>query len=185
MTSRQLLTVVGILAALVSMVILMSRIETDRSAVGASLGTLPSSSSRLGKPFSTSQIEILSRLREILKIREEAYRSRSRDMLASIYSRDCPCLASDGEAIDELLRKKRIWDGVETSIEVHAATKVNERLWTVVGSFGSEALYLRTEEGTLVRTEPAGSDYVRFTLIKPQDEKEWLLGLVSDLEGPR
>jgi hypothetical protein len=185
MTSRQLLTIIGLLAALLSLVIFMSRIGTDGGAVGASLGTLPSSSSRLGKPISTSQIEIISRLREILRVREEAYRSRSRDTLASIYSRDCPCLASDGNAIDELLRKKRIWDGVKTSIEVHAATKVNERLWTVVGSFGSETLYVRTEEGTLVRTEPAGSDYVRFTLVKPQDENEWLLGLVSDLEAPR
>ena len=185
MTSRQILTIVGLLAALVSMAIFMSRIETDGSAVGASLGTFPSSTPRVGELISTSQVEIISRLREILRIREEAYRSRSRDMLASIYSRDCPCLASDGKAIDDLLRMKRIWDGVETSIEVHAATKVNERLWTVVGSFRSETLFVRTEGGTLVRTEPAGRDNFRFTLVKLQDEQEWLLGLVSDLEGPR
>jgi hypothetical protein len=33
-------------------------------------------------------------------------------MLTTIYSRDCPCLSSDGNAIDELLSEKRIWDGV-------------------------------------------------------------------------
>jgi hypothetical protein len=163
------------------MAIFRAHIETDKSAVPEAL---PSLSSRIDYPNSTSRTEIISRLREILRIREEAYRLRNSDMLAAIYSRDCPCLASDGKAINELIRRKRLWDGVETSIEVYGATKLNERLWTVVGFFGSETLYVRTEDGRLVGTEPAGRDDFRFTLVKPQDEDEWLLGLVSILEGP-
>ena len=181
MTSRQLVTVIGLVAALASMVLFLNHIETDKSAV---LGTLPSPSSRIALPNSTSRTEIVSRLREILRIREDAYRLRNSDMLLSIYARDCPCLASDGKAIHELIRRKRIWEGVKTSIEVYEATKLNENLWTVVGLFGSETLYVRTEEGRLVRTEPAGRDTFRFTLIKPKDEEEWLLGSVSVLEGP-
>jgi hypothetical protein len=184
MTNRQLLTILGLLTALAIMATFLTRIGTDKSVVDAMPGTLPSLSPRIGQPNSTSRTEIISRLREILRIRQEAYRLRNSDMLASVYSRDCPCLASDGKAIHELIRMKRIWESVETSIEVYGATKLNERLWTVVGLFRSETLYVRTEDGRLVRTEPAGRDNFRFTLVKPQDEQEWLLGLVSVLEGP-
>jgi hypothetical protein len=183
MTTRQLLTVMGLLVSLISLSIVVTLIEADEGAVVVT-PEIPSSAPTIVKPGSTSRTEIVSRLREILKIREEAYRSRSRDMLASIYSRDCPCLSSDGDAINELLRKKRIWDGVRTSIEVHEVTKVNERVWTVVGLFRSETLYIRAEDGRLVETEPAGRDLFRFTLVKPQDEQDWLLGLVSVLQGP-
>jgi hypothetical protein len=104
-------------------------------------------------------------------------------MLTTIYSRDCPCLSSDGNAIDELLIEKRIWDGVQTSIEVRGATKINEHVWTVVGLFRSNTLYVRTEDGRLVNTEPAGKDLFKFTLVKPQGEQDWLLGGVSVLQG--
>jgi len=156
MTSRQLLTVIGLLAALVSAAIFVPLNETDERSVGGTPEALPPSTPRIAKPSSTSRTEIISRLREILRIREEAYRSRSSDRLASIYSRDCPCLSNDRSTIDELLRKKHIWDGVETSIEVRRVTKLNERAWTVVGRFRSEVLYVRTEDGRMVGTERAG-----------------------------
>ena len=184
MTSRQLPTVIGVLAALISLTIFLAVIESDENAVGVAPETLPSSAPTIVKLSSTSRTEIISRLREILRIREQAYRSRSSEMLASIYSRDCPCLLSDGNAIDELLRKKRIWEGIGTSIEVRGATEINERAWTVVGLFRSQTLYVRTEDGRLVETEPAGKDLFRFTLVRPQGEQDWLLGLVSVLQGP-
>lgn len=181
MTSRQLSTVIGFLVALVSLTIFMMLTRTDEST--GVLPNSPSSSPTNVSLRSTSRTEIISRLREILRIREEAYRSRSRDVLASIYSTDCPCLSSDGNAIDELLRRKRTWDGIETSVEVREATKFNEHVWTVVGLFTSETLYIRTEDGRLIGTEPAGEDLFRFTLVKPQNEQDWLLGLVSSLQG--
>jgi len=184
MTSRQLLTVIGLLSTLIILTIIMTLIESDESAVVVAPGALPSSAPTSVKINSTPRTEIIFRLREILSIREEAYRSRSSDVLTTIYSRDCPCLSSDGNAIDELLRKKRIWDGVRTSIEVRGATEINEHVWTVVGLFRSDTLYVRTEDGRLVKTEPAGKDLFRFTLVKPQGEKDWLLGLVSVLQGP-
>jgi hypothetical protein len=184
MTHRQLLTAIGFLAALVLLTISMTLIETDKSVDVPTSETLPSSPPTIVNLSSTSRTKIISRLREILRIREQAYRSRSSDMLESIYSRDCPCLSSDRSAIDELLREKRIWDGVGTSLEVRGATKLNERVWTVVGLFKSETLYIRMEDGRLVWTEPAGKDLFRFTLVKPQSEQDWLLGLVSVLQGP-
>jgi hypothetical protein len=183
MTSRQLLTVIGLMAALIVLTIFMTLIESDDSAFVFAPGAL-SSSAPTSVINSTPRTEIISRLREILSIREEAYRSRSSDMLTTIYSRDCPCLSSDGNAIDQLLREKRIWDGVRTSIEVRRATEINEHVWTVVGLFGSDTLYVRTENGRLVKTEPAGKDLFRFTLVKPQGEQDWLLGGVSVLQGP-
>ena len=185
MTRRQVVTVIGLVAAMVSLTIFVTLIETDQSAGVLTLETSLASVPTIATISVTSRTEIISRLREILKIREEAYRARSSDMLTSIYSRDCPCLPNDGDAIDELLRKKRIWDGVGTSIEVREATKLNERVWTIVGLFKSEALYVKTEDGRLVETEPAGEDLFKFTLVKPQGEQVWLLGLVSVLQGPR
>lgn len=60
--------------------------------------SLESSSSATGRSATTPR-EVASRLREILRIREAAYRSRNPDLLRSIYSSDCPCLASDEKAI--------------------------------------------------------------------------------------
>jgi hypothetical protein len=182
MTSRQLLAVIGLLAVLVATTLFVKLKETDESSGAVAPSAVASSAPAIDNLRSTSRTEVISRLREVLRIREEAYRSRSSDMLSSIYARDCPCLSSDGNAIDELLRKKRIWDGVRTSIEVREVTKLNERVWTVVGLFRSEILYVRTEDGRLVGTEPAGKDLFRFTLVKPEDEQDWLLGLVSVLQ---
>jgi len=185
MNPRQLRTAIGLLAALVSLTIFMTFVETDESVDVLTLGPLPSSPPTIINLSSNSRTKIISRLREILSIREQAYRSRSSDMLESIYSRDCPCLSSDRSAIDELLREKRVWDGIGTSLEVRGATKLNERVWTVVGLFKSETLYVRMEDGRLVWTEPAGKDLFRFTLVKPQGEQDWILGLVSVVQGPR
>ena len=104
-------------------------------------------------------------------------------MLTAIYSSDCPCMASDKRAIEELLDHRHIWDGISTSIEVRSVSRVNERLWLVVALFRSKALSIKTEHGKLVRTEPAGSDLFRFTLVKANEGTSWLLGLASVLDG--
>ena len=104
-------------------------------------------------------------------------------MLTAIYSGDCPCMASDQKAIEELLDHRYVWDGVATSIEVRSVRRVNERLWLVVALFRSEALSIKTERGKLIRIEPAGSDLFEFTLVKPNEGTDWLLGLASMLDG--
>jgi hypothetical protein len=126
--------------------------------------------------------EIVSRLQDILRIREEAYRSRNPDYLRSIYSSDCPCLANDEKAINELLARGHRWVGISTSIEVRSVNRVNERLSVVVALLKSKALRIETLNGRSIRIEPAGSDLFEFTMVKPPDEEQWLLGLVSLVE---
>jgi hypothetical protein len=131
----------------------------------------------------TQGSEVVSRLREILRIREEAYRSRSPEMLHSIYSNDCPCLRNDEKAISELLSREHIWEGITTSIDVQSVVKVNDYIWIVRALFRSEPLSILAKDGKLVRTEPAGSDLFVFTLVKPQEDQEWVLGSVSAAGG--
>ena len=185
MAPRQLRTAISFLVVLVSVAAYMTFTKADRTVDVSTSGTLPASPATIANFTPASRSTIIFRLREILRIREQAYRSRSPAMLDSIYSRDCPCLPSDRSAIDGLLRGKRVWDGIDTSLEIRDVTKLNERVWTVVGLFRSEDLYVRREDGRLVWKEPAGKDLFRFTLIKPQGEQDWLLGLVSVLQGSR
>jgi hypothetical protein len=125
---------------------------------------------------------IADRLREILRIREEAYRLRDPGLLFSIYSNDCPCLKSDESAIQELIDLRQTWDGISTSVSVKSVQRIDERLWTVVALFESAALRIETEDGKLVRTESGGSDVFRFTLVKPRESRQWMLGLASVVE---
>lgn len=125
---------------------------------------------------------IVGRLQEILRIREEAYRLRDPNFLLSIYSSDCPCLNSDENAIQELINRDHTWDGIATSLEVKSIDRMNERVWTVVALFESAALRIETEDGKLVREEPGGSDVMKFTLVKPRESQQWLLGLASVVE---
>jgi hypothetical protein len=186
MTSRQL-TVIALLASVVSVAFLVSVFMTPDKELDVVPRRLPSSSmSSSASPSSTTpRDEVVSRLREILRIREEAYRSRSAEMLTTIYSSDCPCMASDQRAIEELLDHGHVWDGIATSIEVRSVSKVNEHMWLVVALFRSETLSIKTENGKLIRIEPAGSDLFEFTLVKPNEGASWLLGLASVLEGVR
>jgi hypothetical protein len=185
MTSRQL-TVIALLASVVSVAFLVSVFMTPDKDLDVARRRLPSSSmSSSASPSTSSRDEVVSRLREILRIREAAYRSRSPEMLTTIYSSDCPCMARDQRAIKELLDHGHVWDGIATSIEVRSVSKVNEHMWLVVALFRSEILSVKTEHGKLIRIEPAGSDLFEFTLVKPNEGASWLLGLASVLEGVR
>jgi hypothetical protein len=133
----------------------------------------------------TSRSEIVSRLERILQSREAAYRLRNPELLREIYSADCPCLESDERAINELIQLDRKWSGIATSINVRDAQMVTDRAWIVVAEFNSDSLRIETEGGKLVDAEPAGSDLLEFTLIKPLGSHQWLLGSVTLLEGIR
>jgi hypothetical protein len=181
-TSRRLITI-GLAASLAAALLLAISIAgEDHQLTLAEPEPQESSSSATARSTAT-QREIASRLREILRIREAAYRSRNPDLLRSIYSSDCPCLAGDEKAIHDLLQRAYMWDGIETSIEIRRVTKLHERLWTVTALFRSETLRIEMENGKLIREEPAGSDLFEFTLVKPRDANRWLLGRASVVEG--
>jgi hypothetical protein len=177
------LTVIGILISLLLGIFAWLILVVPENNTVQAPQTLPSSSieTQISRP--PPRLEVVSRLQEILQIREEAYRSRNPEMLRSIYSTDCPCLVSDEEGITELLNRNLRWDGISTSIEVQSVKEINRRLSTISAIFRSKTLRIETEGGRLVRIEPAGSNLFEFTLVKPRESQQWLLGLVSAVEG--
>ena len=181
-TSRRLITI-GLAASLAAALLLAISIAGEDHKLTLAEPESQESSSSATARSTVTQREIASRLREILRIREAAYRSRNPALLRSIYSSDCPCLAGDEKAIHELLQRAYMWDGIETSIEIRRVTKLHERLWTVTALFRSETLRIEMENGKLIREEPAGSDLFEFTLVKPRDANRWLLGRASVVEG--
>jgi hypothetical protein len=126
--------------------------------------------------------ELVSRLEEILAIRERAYRSRDPRILDEIYTVDCPCRKSDSNAILELIKEDYVWVGGETSIRVRRTERVSERMWVIVADFRSEALRIETKSGSLIRSEPQGQDSFEFVLAKPAGATRWLLGRASAFE---
>jgi hypothetical protein len=184
MTPRYFM-IIGLIALLVLAARLASNSKTMNETIAVPSQVLPSTSLGSHRDSIRARDLVVYRLREILRIREKAYQSRDPDMLRSIYSEDCPCLASDEAAIDELLSHGYVWDSIATSLSVTNVVQVNSRLWVVTGRFRSEVLHIRTEDGRLIRTEPAGSNLLKFTLVMPREGHTWLLGIVSVLGAVR
>lgn len=177
--------VIGSMALIVSVIYLA--VAADNGKDGASLeAKAPLASYPRG--ISSSKIaerdEIVARLEEIMRIRDNAYRSRSVEMLSSIYSSDCPCLSNDKRAIKELRARHYVWEGISTSVDARSETKVNNRLWIVNALFRFGSIRVKTESGSLVRTEPSGVNLLRFTLVQPRNTHYWVLGVVSMVERP-
>ena len=179
MMSRHRIVIVSVISLLP--VVLLSRVllTGEDNGVQVSKATPASASSRPVKIHTRPQDEVVYRLGEILRIREEAYRSRNPDLLHSIYSIDCPCLHGEERAITRLLDRGYVWDGVSTSLDVRSVKKVNNRMWIILALFSSKALRIETESGKLVRQEQAGTDLFEFTLVKPREAEKWLLGRAS------
>jgi hypothetical protein len=148
----------------------------------ASLPPAPSSPPPTAAATTTTidpQTEVVARLKEILKVRDQALHDRNARLLSAVYTVDCPCLEGDTNAIKELVGKNYHLIGGVTSVRVRRVERVNSRLWLVIADFDSAPLRIETESGELVRQEPAGSDLFQFALAKPVDATEWLLGRAS------
>jgi hypothetical protein len=128
------------------------------------------------------RVEVASRLRSILEVRDRALLVRDAELLSDIYTIDCECL-KDGQAlIRQLQRENLVWKGVRTRISIKSAEEVNDRLWIVIATVRTPSVRIETEAGQLVRIVPPEQNVVRFALAKPQDEEEWLLGHTSAFE---
>jgi hypothetical protein len=178
MMSRHRIVIVSVISLLP--VVLLSRVLLTGEDDEVQVSKAPASASSRAVIVPTRpQDEVVHRLREILRIREEAYRSRNSDLLHSIYSIDCPCLQNEERAITGLLDRGYVWDGISTSLDVRSVKKVNSRMWIILARFSSKALRIETESGKLVRQEQAGIDLFEFTLVKPRETEQWLLGRAS------
>jgi hypothetical protein len=122
------------------------------------------------------KVEVVARLREILRVRDRAFKERNPELLTTIYTSDCPCLEGDRNAINELLRENYLLIGGSTSIRPERLERVNDRLWLVDATFYSAAARIETESGKLIRKEPAGRDQAQFAMAKPARSAQWLLG---------
>jgi hypothetical protein len=130
-----------------------------------------------------TETEVVARLREILRVREEAFARRDASVFDQVYTSDCPCLKAGREAIAALVRENVVWRGRSVSIRIQSARRINNQLWEVVANFTSKPFRIETEEGALIRSASAEHITYRFLLFKPADRKQWLLGNASVLKG--
>lgn len=127
--------------------------------------------------------EAVDRLRQILRIREEAYNYRNAELLNAIYTSDCPCLSNDTRAIQELLRRRYIWKNIDSSIEVRRVQRVSERSWSILALFRAEPLRIETEGGRLVREEPRATELFQFILANSPGTRSLLLARAVQYKG--
>ncbi len=167
---------VTLVTAVVAGAFLLTREDSQATAVPPS-PPAPSSGSRAPSTTRTDvRLEVIARLREILRIRHQAFVDRDPGLLETIYTSDCPCLEGDRNAIEELLSKKYKLVGGSTSIAVRHTQRITDRLWFVTATFSSARARVETESGQLVREEPPGQDLTQFMLAKPAGSTDWLLG---------
>jgi len=177
MSRRRITT--GVLAAtfVVALLgtLLWTRQEDERAtspstATASSVESLPTSTTR------DTRDEVVERLRQILRVRDKAFRERNAGILRDLYTIDCPCLEGDRNAIRELTENNYHVVGGATSVRVRRVERVTDRSWLVIADFQSAPLRIEAEDNRLIREEPAGSDLFQFALSKPTGSQEWLLG---------
>jgi hypothetical protein len=127
--------------------------------------------------------EVITRLREILQVREEAFSKRDASLFDDVYTSSCSCLRAGRDAIAALRKEKILWQDRSISIEVQSARSIDNRLWEVVALFVSDPFRIETEKGELVREAPAERLRYRFLLVRTSDTEPWRLGNASSIEG--
>ena len=125
---------------------------------------------------------VVIRLREILRVRDRAYRERDVGLLRNIYTTDCPCLRGDKKAIKQLLQDDAVWVDASTTVRVQKLEKVNDRLWIVVANFIGSPFRIETESGELIRAIKGRSELFRFALSRTTGGSELLLGFAAAVD---
>jgi hypothetical protein len=127
--------------------------------------------------------EIVTRLREILQIREQAFSERDASLFEDVYTSTCPCLRAGRDAITALKKENIQWRDRSISIDVQSAKSITNQLWEVIAIFISDSFRIETEEGRLVRQAPAERIRYRFLLTRASDSDPWRLGAASPIQG--
>jgi hypothetical protein len=151
----------------------------------ASLPPVPSSPPATAAATTTTidpQTEVVARLKEILKVREEALAKRDASLFDQIYADDCPCLKAGRDAVTALLKEHVVWKGRSISLLVQSTDQINDQLWEVVAVFTSKPFRIETEDGALIRSAPAERIRYRFLLFRPAKGAPWVLGNASMLK---
>jgi hypothetical protein len=151
----------------------------------ASVTTL-ADESRQPRPHTSiadSRDEVVARLRSIFRVRDRAIQARNATILDDIYTVDCPCLKGDRALIQELKKKGLVWRGIEVSLVIENAERVNSRLWIINALVKTSPFQIERESGALVRSVPSGQERSRVALARPLGQDRWLLGQASVLAG--
>jgi hypothetical protein len=175
----------AVLAVLALLVILTvtTRLIWPSDSSASTANTLTDDSTQSKAPATTvgARDEIVSRLHQILRIRDRAIQTRDSQILDEIYTIDCPCLRGDRALIERLKKEKLVWHGIEVSLAIEEVEQVNDRLWIVNALVKTSAFEIRRESGATVREVPSGQERSRFALARPEGQNAWLLGQASVL----
>jgi hypothetical protein len=126
--------------------------------------------------------EVIARLHQIFRIRDQAIQARNPQPLQDIYTVDCPCLKGDQQLIGRLKEERLRWQGIKVSLDVQDIERVNDRLWIVSALVRTSSFKILRPSGATVREVPPGQEYSRFALAKPIGQEAWLLGQASVIE---
>jgi hypothetical protein len=174
----------GVLLAMVVASVVTVRVAVSRNDPAtpvSSSGPLTSGTTTTATTISR-RTEVITRLREILDVRDRALLARNAELLRDIYTVDCDCLEDGRSLIQQLRNENVVWRGVRTDITIRSTEEVNDRLWIVVAVVKTPSVRIETEAGQLIRTVPPERNLVRFALAKPGNAEEWLLGDASTFE---
>jgi hypothetical protein len=180
---RYLLPSAVIALALVAVVLLVTIRDDDLAATSPLETSQPATTSSTTAPLSDTENDVVTRLREILQVREQAFSKRDASLFDDVYTSSCPCLRAGRNAIAALKKEQILWQDRSISIEVQSAKSINHRLWEVVALFVSDSFRIETEEGELVREAPPERLRYRFLLVRTSDSEPWRLGSASSIEG--
>jgi hypothetical protein len=180
---RLYLTAATLMALIVGAVLVVIT-RRDSENTNATLSSRPETTiAPTSTRASDSKAEVVTRLREIIDVREQAFRSRDARLLEEVYASDCSCLRAGRDAIAALKKERVKWKNRSISIKIESTRRINSKLWEAVGLFISAQFRIETEEGVLVREVPAERLRYRFLLVRPSDEVPWRLGSASPVEG--
>jgi hypothetical protein len=126
--------------------------------------------------------QVVARLREILRVRDRAYRERDPELLQEVYTPDCPCLRGDGDAIRQLIADNAVWVGASTSVEIRKLDKANDRMWIVIAYFNGSSFRIETEAGDLIRAVEGRRELFRFALARESPDSSLQLGLAAPVD---
>ena len=184
---RSWLVLVGLVLVALMMLAVLAITQLAQPDVGAVSSPTQLSDQTQPSPAPTSTVspqdEVVERLHEIFRIRDKAIRTRDAILLEDIYTVDCPCLEGDRKLIGQLRRDRLVWRGIKVSLDVQEVERVNDRLWIVSALVTTSPFEILDESGTSVRTIPQGQELSRFALARPVDQRHWLLGKASVIEG--
>jgi len=126
--------------------------------------------------------EVIARLHQIFRIRDQAIQARNPLPLQDIYTVDCLCLKGDQQLIGRLKEERLRWQGIKVSLDVQDIERVNDRLWIVSALVRTSSFKILRPSGATVREVPPGQEYSRFALAKPIGQEAWMLGQASVIE---